>query len=163
MDPRGLVELLPDVDVDAIPVSTAVTDDGFWYMTGSRALKSPIVPPMFVNKGKRIVSLSQVCRWLAERLESMGGVDIFAGFAADHLLYDGDRVVGAQTRDQGVDKSGEPKPNYEPGYDLRARVTIVADGVRGNLTKELVARLGPAEPEPTGVRDRGQGGVARAA
>lgn len=142
MDPRALAELLPDADLNGIPVSTEVTKDGFWYMTEGRALPSPLVPPMFVNRGKRIVSLSQVCKWMAERLEALGGVDIFAGFAADHLLYEGERVVGVQTRDQGVGRDGKAKPNYEPGYDLKAKVTVIADGVRGNLTKELVARLG---------------------
>ena len=157
MDPRALIELLPDADIGAIPVSTQATKDGFWYLTKGRTLKAPIVPPMFVNKGKRIVSLSQVCRWMAERLEALGGVDIFAGFGADHLLYEGNRVVGVQTRDQGVDKGGKPKPNYEAGYDIRAKVTIIGDGVRGNLTKELVKRLSLEGPNPqvyaTGVKE----------
>jgi len=157
MDPRALRELLPDADLDSIPVSTPVTDDGFWYLTAGRRLRSPIVPPMFVNAGKRIVSLAQVCKWMAERLESLGGVDIFAGFAADHLLYDGGRVVGVQTRDQGIDRNGKPKPNYEAGYDLKAKVTVLCDGVRGNLTKELVQRLGLEGVNPqayaTGVKE----------
>ena len=157
MDPRALTELLPDTDLDQIPVSTEVTQEGFWYLTRSRTLPSPIVPPMFVNKGKRIVSLARVCKWMAERLEELGGVDIFAGFAADHLLYEDERVVGVQTRDQGVGRDGKPKPNYEPGYDLKAKVTVIADGVRGNLTKELVARLGLAGRNPqvyeTGVKE----------
>ena len=157
MDPRALRELRPDADLDTIPASTPVTCDGFWYLTDKRVIKAPLIPPPFVNKGKRIVSLSRVCGWMAEKLEEIGGVDIFAGFAADHLLYEGDRVVGVQTRDQGVDKRGEPKANYEPGYDLRAKVTVVADGVRGNLTKELVARLGLDGKNPqvyaTGVKE----------
>ncbi|HET9334585.1 MAG TPA: NAD(P)/FAD-dependent oxidoreductase, partial [Gemmatimonadota bacterium] len=157
MDPRGLAELLPDEDPHTIPASTPVTEDGFWYLTQRRAIRSPVVPPMFVNKGKRIVSLSQVCRWMAERLESIGGVDIFAGFAADHLLYEGSRVVGVQTRDQGVDRSGKAKPNYEAGYDIRAKLTVIADGVRGNLTKELVRRLSLEGVNPqayaTGVKE----------
>ena len=157
MDPRALSELLPDSDLDQIPVSTPVTDDGFWYLTRNRAIRAPIVPPMFVNKGKRIVSLSQVCRWMAERLEETGGVDIFAGFAADHLLYDDDRVTGVQTRDQGIGRDGQARTNYEPGYDIRARVTVVADGVRGNLTKEVVQRLGLQGKNPqtyaTGVKE----------
>jgi electron-transferring-flavoprotein dehydrogenase len=157
MDPRALAELLPGADLDAIPASAPVTRDGFWYLTGSRAIRSPIVPPMFVNKGKRIVSLAQICRWMAERLESIGGVDIFAGFAADHLLYEGERVVGVQTRDQGIDRSGKPRPNYEAGYDIRAAVTVICDGVRGNLTKELVNRLRLEGDNPqvyaTGVKE----------
>jgi len=157
MDPRALAELLPDADLTSIPVSTPVTEDGFWYLTAGRRLRFPIVPPMFVNAGKRIVSLAQVCKWMARQLESLGGVDIFAGFAADHLLYEGERVVGVQTRDQGIDRSGEPRPNYEAGYDLRARVTVVCDGVRGNLTKELVRRLGLEGDNPqayaTGVKE----------
>lgn len=157
MDPSALHELLPDADLGAIPASTPVTNDAFWYMTEKRKLSAPIVPPMFVNKGKRIVSLSRVCAWMAERLESAGHVDVFAGFAADHLLYEGDRVVGVQTRDQGIGKDGEPKANYEPGYDLKARVTVLCDGVRGNLTKEVVRRLGLENRNPqtyeTGVKE----------
>ncbi len=157
MDPRALEELLPDADLDSIPVSTPVTKDGFWYLTEQGRFASPIVPPIFVNKGKRIVSLAQVCKWMAERLEEVGGVDIFAGFAADHVLYDGQRVVGVQIRDQGIGRDGNPKPNYEPGYDLKAGVTILADGVRGNLTKEVVSRLGLEGRNPqvyeTGVKE----------
>jgi electron-transferring-flavoprotein dehydrogenase len=157
MDPRALKELLPDADLDQIPISTPVTVDGFWYLTEGRAIRAPIVPPMFVNKGKRIVSLSRVCKWMAERLEELGGVDIFAGFAADHLLYEGERVIGVQTRDQGIDKGGKPRPNYEPGYDIHAKVTVIADGVRGNLTKEVVARLDLEGQNPqsyaTGVKE----------
>jgi electron-transferring-flavoprotein dehydrogenase len=157
MDPRALAELLPDEDLDSIPVSTPVTADRFWYLTAEGRLRSPIVPPMFANAGKRIVSLAQVCGWMAGKLEALGGVDIFAGFAADHLLYEGERVVGVQTRDQGVDRSGEPRPNYEAGYDLKAKVTVVCDGVRGNLTKELVRRLGLEGRNPqayaTGVKE----------
>ncbi|MBW3660559.1 MAG: electron transfer flavoprotein-ubiquinone oxidoreductase [Gemmatimonadetes bacterium] len=157
MDMTALEELLPDADPATIPVSTPVTKDGFWYLTESRKLAAPIVPPPFRNEGKRIVSLSRVAAWMSERLEAAGNVDIFAGFAADHLLYDGPRVVGVQTRDQGIDKNGEKKPNYEPGYDLRARVTVICDGVRGNLTKEIVRRLGLEGRNPqsyeTGVKE----------
>ncbi len=157
MDPRALKELLPDAELDSIHVSTPVTKDGFWYLTEGRAIRAPIVPPMFVNKGKRIVSLSRVCKWMAERLEELGGIDIFAGFAADHLLYEGERVIGVQTRDQGIDKTGKPRVNYEPGYDIHARVTVIADGVRGNLTKEVVARMGLEGQNPqsyaTGVKE----------
>lgn len=157
MDPSALRELLPDADLDSIAASTPVTKDGFWYFTEGGKVAAPIVPPPFRNAGKRIVSLSRVAAWMAERLESMGNVDLFAGFAADHLLYDGERVVGVQTRDQGVDRNGEKKPNYEPGYDLRAKVTVVCDGVRGNLTKEIVRRLGLEGANPqtyeTGVKE----------
>ena len=157
MDPTALEELLPDADLGSIPASTPVTEDAFWYFSEGRKVAAPVVPPPFKNAGKRIVSLSRVAAWMAERLESMGNVDVFAGFAADHLLYDGDRVVGVQTRDQGVDKNGEKKPNYEPGYDLKAKVTVVCDGVRGNLTKEIVRRLGLEGANPqtyeTGVKE----------
>lgn len=157
MDPRALEELLPDADLGEIPASTPVTHDAFWYMTETRRIAAPIVPPMFVNVGKRIVSLSRVAAWMAERLEASGAVDVFAGFAADHLLYDGERVVGVQTRDQGIGRDGEPKAVYEPGYDLKAKVTVVCDGVRGNLTKELVRRLGLEGRNPqtyeTGVKE----------
>lgn len=158
MDPTALKELLPDADLDSIPVSTPVTKDGFWYFTESSKLAAPIVPPPFKNAGKRIVSLSRVAAWMAERLEAAGTVDVFAGFAADHLLYDdAGRVIGVQTRDQGVDRNGGKKPNYEPGYDLKAKVTVVCDGVRGNLTKEMTLRLGLEGTNPqtyeTGVKE----------
>jgi electron-transferring-flavoprotein dehydrogenase len=95
---------------------------------------------MLRNHGNYIVSLYKLTRWLAGLVEA-AGVDVFAGFAGQELLYDGDRVVGVRTGDRGLDKEGNPKGNYEPGVDIRAKVTVLAEGVRGSLTKQLIPRL----------------------
>ena len=86
-------------------------------------------------------------RWLSEQAES-ASVDIFTGFAGTEVLYEGDRVVGVRTGDRGIDKRGERKGTFEPGVDIKARVTVFADGVRGNLTKTLISKLGLEGPAP---------------
>jgi hypothetical protein len=137
-----------------------VTSDEVWFFTKSGKLKPPYLPPYIHNDGNRIVSISRLVRWLAPKVEELG-VQIFPGFPAAELLHDGDRVVGVRTGDKGVDKHGQKKANYEPGIDIRAKLTILAEGTRGSLTKQLgrQARARP-RPEPAGVRDRYQGTVA---
>ena len=100
----------------------------------------PITPPPLRNHGNYIISLNKFVRWLGEQVEQ-SGVDVFAGFAGAELLMEGDRVVGIRTGDKGVDKDGKPKGNYEPGIDIRAKVTILAEGARGSLTKQLIQKL----------------------
>jgi electron-transferring-flavoprotein dehydrogenase len=101
----------------------------------------PITPPPLRNHGNYILSLNKFVRWLGAIVEQ-SGVDVFAGFAGSEPLMEGDRLIGIRTGDKGVDKSGRPKGNYEPGIDIRAKVTILAEGVRGSLTKQLIQRLG---------------------
>ena len=141
MDPIAIRELMPDFLEQGCPVDSAVTQDAFWYLTESRGINAPIVPPPLKNKGKYIVSLSKVCEWLAEKCEE-AGINIFPEFPAAEVLYDAeDRVIGVRTGDKGIDKEGHPKGNFEPGVDLLAKVTVLGEGSRGSLAKHLMQRL----------------------
>ena len=148
LDPSGLDALLPDWKERGAPVETPVRQDRIYYLTASSQLRAPITPPPLRNHGNYVISLNRFVRWLGEQAEAEG-IDIFTGFAGTDVLYEGDRVVGVRTGDRGVDKQGRPKGAFEPGVDIRAAVTIFADGVRGNLTKALVSRqgLGAAAPQ----------------
>jgi electron-transferring-flavoprotein dehydrogenase len=145
MDPVAIRELMPDFLEQGCPVDSAVTSDAFWYLTETRNINAPIVPPPLKNKGKYIVSLSKVCEWLAEKCEE-AGINIFPEFPAAEVLYDSeDRVIGVRTGDKGIDKEGHPKGNFEPGVDLLAKVTVLGEGSRGSLAKHLMQRLGLME------------------
>jgi electron-transferring-flavoprotein dehydrogenase len=142
MDPIAIRELMPDFLEQGCPVDSAVTQDAFWYLTENRVIDAPIVPPPLKNKGKYIVSLSKVCEWLAEKCEE-AGINIFPEFPASDIIYDeNDRVIGVRTGDKGIDKEGHPKGNFEPGVDLLAKVTVLGEGSRGSLAKQLIQRLG---------------------
>jgi electron-transferring-flavoprotein dehydrogenase len=142
MDPIAIRELMPDFLALGCPVDSVVTDDAFWYLTEKKAINSPVVPPPLKNKGKYIVSLSRICEWLGEKCEE-AGINIFPEFPAAELLYDeDDRVIGIRTGDKGIGKDGEKKANYEPGVDLIAKVTVLGEGSRGSLTKQMISRLG---------------------
>src|SRR5438477_946114 len=142
MDPIAIRELMPDFLAQGCPVDSVVTEDAFWYLTDGKAINSPIIPPPLKNKGKYIVSLSRICEWLAEKCEE-AGINIFPEFPAAEILYDDDnRVIGIRTGDKGIGKDGEKKPNYEPGVDLLAKITVLGEGSRGSLTKQHIARLG---------------------
>ncbi len=139
MDPRGLRELVPDFEKTA-PLDTPVTDDAAWFFTSSRAWKFPITPPPLRNHGNYVISLSKLTKWLGGLVEKTG-VNLFTGFAGSDLILEDGRVCGVITDDKGLDKNGKPKSNYTPGYELRAKVTVLAEGPRGSLTKQLVSRL----------------------
>ncbi len=142
MDPIAIRELMPDFLEQGCPVDSAVTKDAFWYLTESRGINSPVVPPPLKNKGKYIVSLSKVCEWLGEKCEE-AGINIFPEFPASEVLYgENDRVIGIRTGDKGIDKEGKPKGNFEAGVDLLAKVTVLGEGSRGSLAKQLIQRLG---------------------
>ncbi|MGH9257468.1 MAG: FAD-dependent oxidoreductase [Vicinamibacterales bacterium] len=140
LDPSALRELIPDFHEKGAPLAAEVRRDRVYFFTQKNSLPFPIVPPPLRNHGHFIVSLNAFVRWLAGLVEAEG-VDLFAGFAGRDVLTDGDRVVGVRTGDRGIDKRGERKPAFEPGVDIRANVTIFCDGVRGNLTKELLRRF----------------------
>jgi electron-transferring-flavoprotein dehydrogenase len=141
MDPRALKELIPDFIEQGAPLESPVKEDYFLYLTKTRAIRSPITPPPLKNHGYYIVSLNRLTAWLGEKCEE-AGVNIFPEFPGAEMLYDeDDRVVGVRTGDKGIDKEGKPKPNYEPGVDLRAKVTVLGEGPRGSLTKQLTQRL----------------------
>jgi electron-transferring-flavoprotein dehydrogenase len=140
LDPGSLRELVPDFEAKGAPVTTKVTEDHVYFLTSGGKFGLPIVPPPLQNHGNYVISLNQLVKWLASQAEAKG-IDLLAGFPAAEVLYEGDRVVGVRTGDKGIDKHGNKKSNYEPGVDLRAKVTILAEGARGSLTKELVPRL----------------------
>ncbi|MHB8486353.1 MAG: electron transfer flavoprotein-ubiquinone oxidoreductase [Candidatus Acidiferrales bacterium] len=139
MDPRALRELVPDFEKSA-PLDTPVTGDAVYFFTGSREWKLPITPPPFKNHGNYVVSLSKLVKWLGGLVEK-ASVNVFTQFAGASLIYEGDRVAGVITGDKGVDKNGKPKDNFTPGYELRSKITVLAEGPRGSLTKEMVNHL----------------------
>ena len=142
MDPRGLAELIPNFVAAGAPLESPVNEDHFLYLTNKHAIRSPITPPPLMNHGYYIVSLNRLTAWLGEQCEA-AGVNIFPEFPGAEMLYDQeDRVVGVRTGDKGIDKEGKRKANFEPGVDLLAKVTVLGEGVRGSLTKQLVTRLG---------------------
>ena len=139
MDPRGLRELVPDFEQSA-PLDTPVTGDAAYYFTETGSFKLPITPPPLRNHGNYVVSLNKLVKWLGGLVEKKG-ISLFTQFAGRELLYEKNGVAGVLTEDKGVDKNGKPKANFTPGYELRAKVTVLAEGPRGSLTKDLVARL----------------------
>lgn len=142
MDPIAIRELMPDFLAQGCPVDTVVTDDAAWYLTEKRRFVAPMTPPPLKNKSKYIVSLSKICEWLGEKCEE-AGINIFPEFPAAEVLYDeNDAVIGVRTGDKGIGKDGKHKANFEPGVDLLAQITILGEGSRGSLAKQLVARLG---------------------
>jgi electron-transferring-flavoprotein dehydrogenase len=144
IDPIGVDRLLPDWRKEDTPIKTAVTDDRFYLLTQSGAFRLPnvLLPPLMSNRGNFIVSLGDVCRWLAGKAEALG-VEIYPGFAAAEVLFgpNGD-VQGVATGDMGLGKDGEPKTSFTRGMELRGKYTLLAEGARGQLTKQLIARFG---------------------
>jgi electron-transferring-flavoprotein dehydrogenase len=142
MDPKALKELMPDFVEQGAPLESPVKEDSFLYLTSKRAIRSPITPPPFKNHGYYIVSLNRLTAWLGEKCEEVG-INVFPEFPGADLLYGAeDRVIGVRTGDKGIDKEGKRKANYEPGVDLKAKITVLGEGPRGSLTKQLVQRLG---------------------
>ena len=139
LDPRALAELIPDFQSKGAPLSSKVHEDRIYYLTPSGKIRFPITPPPLQNHGNFIVSLQQLGKWLSGLAEAEG-IDVFSGFAGAELLMDGNRVTGVRTGDRGVGRHGEKRDAFEPGVDITAKVTILADGVRGNLTKQLIRR-----------------------
>lgn len=140
MDPRALTELLPDWSKRGAPLHVPVTSDQFVFLTRTRAWSVPI-PEAMQNHGNFIVSLSQVCRWLAREAEALG-VEIYPGFAASEILYDDKgAVVGVATGDMGLLRDGQPGPHFQRGMALLARQTVFAEGCRGSLTRVLMEKF----------------------
>ena len=149
LDPSSLRMLVPDFESRGAPLGSPVTGDNIYFLTPRRKIRLPITPPPFRNHGNFIISLQQLSKWMAGLVEAEGGVDLFWGFPGQVPLVDGQRVVGVRTGDRGVGKNGKPKATFEPGADIRAKVTIFADGVRGHLTKQLMPILHlDADSEP---------------
>ncbi len=152
LDPRSMRELLPGFEKEA-PLDAKVTKEAVYFLTEKSKFKLPITPPPLRDHGNYVISLNRFVKWLGGKVEETG-ITIFTGFAGSELLFDGDRVTGVQTDDKGVDKEGHPKSNFEPGYDLRAKITILAEGPRGSLTKQLINKFDLAKnanPQTYGV------------
>jgi len=141
IEPEPLNELLPDWGKNPPPICVPVTKDEFWFLRdGTRATKSPLTPPQMHNHGNFIVSLGAMCAWLAPQAEALG-VEIYPGFAAAEPLFDdAGAVCGVRIGDMGVAKDGTHKPGYTQGIDIRAKTTVLAEGCRGSLTKQLIAK-----------------------
>ena len=143
MDPKALTELFPDWQAMGAPLKQAVTQDEFLFLseTGAKATPEALLPECFHNHGNYIVSLGEVTRWLAQQAEALE-VAIFPGFAAAEVLYDeAGAVMGVATGDMGIQKDGTPGPNFERGMELHARYTVFAEGSRGHLGRQLIARF----------------------
>ncbi|MGE5268432.1 MAG: electron transfer flavoprotein-ubiquinone oxidoreductase [Thiohalocapsa sp.] len=139
-EPRALDELIPDWADKGAPLNTPAVEDRFLYLTETRAVRLP-TPPQMHNRGNYIISLGNLCRWLALQAEELG-VEIYPGFAGAEVLYDeGGRVRGVATGDMGIGKDGEPTERYTPGVELVARETLFAEGCRGSLSKRLIERF----------------------
>jgi electron-transferring-flavoprotein dehydrogenase len=141
--PIGLNALLPDWRKDGAPVETQVASDRFYYLWAGGKLRIPnfVMPPLMSNHGKYIVSLSNLCRWLGEKAESLG-VEIYPGFAATELIADSDgAVMGVATGDMGIGRDGKPGPEFTRGMELHGKYVLIAEGARGSLTKQLVQRF----------------------
>lgn len=138
MNPKALAELVPDFEKLA-PLDTPVTDSALLLFTEKSSYRAPLTPPPFQNSGNYVVSLSRVVKWLGGLVES-AGVNIFKEFGGADLIYEGDGIGGVITEDKGLDKNGRPKSNFTPGYELRSKITVLAEGTRGSLTKQLVKK-----------------------
>ena len=144
LDPVALAELIPDYREKGAPLQPVLRDE-VSLLSRSRRFKLPLIPPPLQNHGNYIISLGQLAKWLAGQLEEIGGVDLLPGFGGREVLYEGDRIVGVRTGDKGIDKNSERKANFEPGIDIRAKVTIFGEGPRGTLVKAMTAKLGLEE------------------
>jgi electron-transferring-flavoprotein dehydrogenase len=145
LDPRSMRELLPGFETEA-PIDAEVTKESVYFLTEKGHYKLPIVPPPLRDHGNYVISINRFVKWLAAKVEE-AGITIFTGFAGSELLFDTDGVTGVRTDDKGVDKEGNPKANFEPGYDLHSKITILAEGSRGSCTKQLTERFKLENPE----------------
>jgi electron-transferring-flavoprotein dehydrogenase len=141
LDPRALRELIPDFEQQGAPLESPVTGDSVYFFTERGQWKLPIDPPFLRNHGNSLISINKLVKWMGKQAEG-AGLSLFAGFAGSEILYEGSRVIGVRTDDKGLDRTGHPKPNFQPGIDIHAKITVFAEGPRGSLSKPLIARLG---------------------
>jgi electron-transferring-flavoprotein dehydrogenase len=155
MDPRALAELFPDWKGKEAPLNTPVTQDRFLFLTEKSLLETPsfMLPECFKNHGNYVVSLGNVCRWLGKQAEA-AGVEIFPGFAAAEVLYEGKTVKGVATGDLGINRKGEKTDAYQPGMELHGKYTFFAEGCRGHLGRQLEEKFAlrdGADPQVYGI------------
>src|SRR5512146_777974 len=139
LDPRSMRELLPGFEKEA-PLDAEVTKESVYFLTERSKFKFPITPPPLRDHGNYVISINKFVKWLGSKVEETG-ITIFTGFAGSELLIEDEKLAGIRTEDKGVSKEGEPKENFEPGYDLKSKITIFAEGTRGSCTKQLVGRF----------------------
>ncbi len=154
-DPKALNELIPDWKELGAPLSTPVKKDSVRYLINdSTAFSIPtLFATTFKNHGNYIMSLGNFCRWLGEYAEGLE-IDIFPGFTASKLIYENETVIGVSTGDMGLDSSGEKKPSFEPGIDLLAKYTVLSEGCRGHLGKQIISKFnldGDSDPQHYGI------------
>jgi len=156
MDPIALKELIPDYEAKGCPIEAIVRGDEFYFLTETSAFPVPFVPKPMHNKGNFIISLSRFVRWLGKLAEEMG-VNIFPGFAGKEVLYADDQktIIGVRTGDKGIGPDAQPKSNFEPGIDLKAKVTVFGEGARGSLFKEINQKLNIMEGKMPQVFETG--------
>ena len=153
---RALDELIPDWKDKDSPIKTKVSKEKFLFLSKNKSLSWPtwLLPSVQKNHNNYIISLANLCRWLATEAENLG-VEIFPGFAASKILYSEDnKVLGVQTGDMGIDKDGNNKDSFEPGININAKVTVFAEGCRGHLGKELIKKYNLSEgksPQQYGI------------
>jgi electron-transferring-flavoprotein dehydrogenase len=142
MDPRALAELIPDWKEKSAPLTVPVTEDRFMFLTARSSIKVPtaLLPACFKNHGNYVISLGAFCRWLGAQAEALG-VEIFPGFAAGEVLFDGSRVRGVATGDMGINRKGEKTDAFQPGVELHGKYTFFAEGARGQLGRQLEERF----------------------
>ncbi len=143
IDPSALTKLIPDWKERGAPLDTPVTEDRFFFLGKAGRIPMPhfLMPPFMSNHGNYIISLGNLCRWLAEQAEALG-VEIYPGFAGAEVIYDESGAVrGVATGDMGVGRDGAHKPAYTPGIELRGKYTFLAEGARGSLTKQIIAKF----------------------
>jgi len=145
LDPRSMRELLPRFEQEA-PIDGECTKESIYYLTRTKKHKFPFTPPPMRDHGNYVISINKFVKWMAQKVEE-AGITIFTGFAGTDVLLDGKRVLGVRTDDKGVDKNGQPKSNFEAGYDLHSKVTIFAEGARGSCTQQIVQQFHLENPE----------------
>jgi len=165
MDPKGLSELIPDYKDRLAPLGSGVSKDSMYLLKENKAVKAPFLPPPLRNHGNYVISLNRLTGWIAEQVEA-AGIDIYPGLAGYELLFEEGRVVGIQTVDQGLDHNGNQKDNFEPGSLIKAKVTVLCEGVHGSLSRHAFESIPELTKDSqhqsylTGVK-RGMGGAFR--
>src|SRR6202041_2409518 len=156
LDPRSMKELLPGFESEA-PLDAVVHKEAVHFLTRTGHHQLPLTPPPLQDHGNYVISINRFVKWLGRKVEE-AGITVFTGFAGSELIFSDDskeaRVTGVRTDDKGVDKEGHKKSNFEPGYDLNAKIVILAEGPRGSLTKQLVAKFNlpkNANPQTYGI------------
>ena len=137
IDPRTLNELIPNYLEKEVPFEAKVSEEHMYYLSSNGKIRFPYLPKSMSHHGCYLASLGQFTRWLGKICENEN-IDIFCGFSGSELLYENKKIIGVRTGDKGIDKYGNPKSNHDQGVDIHAKVTVLGEGTRGNLSKTLI-------------------------